>query len=564
MHLTRRRKTHRSREAGQAVVFVVLILGIFLLGALCFAFDFSNMWFHRQAAQTAADAACTAGAMDLLVDSQGGSTGHQGFTVGTAYSCTTTSTDTICTYAAKNGYDSNNAAPGNLVNVSFPASVNGVTTPPSSIAGTHPFIRVDVLDNVGTFFLGLLNGSRSQGVRAFATCGIVQATAPIPLVVLDPRAGDSNTLSVQGTPTISIYGGPQRSIEVDSGNSAAVNVGGSATIDLSLGGPNLSGSDLGTYGGPASAPGGFKAGTTGHWIAPAAPVSDPFAQIVAPAQPSYVGTTTSVTATTPGVFCPDPTGCTEYSPGYYASGISVKNFTAIFDPGIYYIKGGFFADSNSCLYPSGALGDGSGGTLFYFADSSSVNVTANSGKKCFAFNSTAGYASTTSLVNGVKCTGASTIPPNLPATLTGNVLLGPCRTPTGANVPTLCTPNCSINYGDPQGTSDPLGEQRGFLFFQNRAQNASTNPSWQGGGQTLLSGTMYFHECVISGSDAGTGCSTTSAYNDVFSLGGNSGSGTYVLGQIVADQISLGGTSGITMDLNPSSVYSVLKASLLQ
>src|SRR5215469_1299287 len=117
MHLTRSRKAPRSREAGQAVVFVVLVLGIFLLGALCFAFDFSNMWFHRQAAQTAADAACTAGAMDLLVDSQGGATGHQGFTVGTAYSCTTTSTDSVCSYAAKNGYDSNNGAPGNLVNV---------------------------------------------------------------------------------------------------------------------------------------------------------------------------------------------------------------------------------------------------------------------------------------------------------------------------------------------------------------------------------------------------------------------------------------------------------------
>src|SRR5215470_11268666 len=128
-----RRKRCRSGEAGQATLFVVLILGIFLLGGLCLAFDFSNMWFHRQAAQTAADAACTAGAMDLLVDSQGGATGHQGFTIGTAYACTTTSTDSVCSYAAKNGYHSDNGAPGNLVNVSFPTSVNGVTAPPSSI-----------------------------------------------------------------------------------------------------------------------------------------------------------------------------------------------------------------------------------------------------------------------------------------------------------------------------------------------------------------------------------------------------------------------------------------------
>jgi hypothetical protein len=75
---------------------------------------------------------------------------------------------------------------------------------------------------------------------------------------------------------------------------------------------------------------------------------------------------------------------------------------------------------------------------------------------------------------------------------------------------------------------------------------------------------MYFHQCVTSGSDTGVGCSTSSAFNDNVTLGGNSGSGTYVLGQVVADQVTLGGTSGLTMDLNPSSVYSILKASLLQ
>jgi len=32
----------------------------------------------------------------------------------------------------------------------------------------------------------------------------------------------------------------------------------------------------------------------------------------------------------------------------------------------------------------------------------------------------------------------------------------------------------------------------------------------------------------------------------------------------VADQISLQGTSGLTMDLNPTSVYSILKASIFQ
>jgi hypothetical protein len=569
-------RSERVGEAGQSIVFMTLALGIFLLGALCFAFDLSNMWFHRQAAQSAADAACAAGAMDILVDAQGGATGKQGFTLGTAYSCTTASTDAVCSYAAKNGYNSNSLTPGNVVSVSFPTNAAngappGVAIPPSSVAGTYPFIRVDIIDHVQTFFAGLLNGATSKNVRVFSTCGVELATAPIPLIVLDPRSTDGATLSTQGNPTISIYGGPQQSIQVNSNASAAVNIGGSAQIDLSHGGPGSppTGSNLGVYGGPSTAPGGFIPGTTGSWLSPSSPINDPFAQIPAPAQSTHVGTITSVA---PGINgCPviGVASCDEYSPGYYSGGISVSGpggpniIVSIFDPGIYYIVGGFSANSNSCMRPSTAVGDGSGGTMFYFADANSVNVTANSGKKCPTdpstfFNTTSG---TGSLSYGAKCTAVSSIPSNLPATLSGSVLLGPCQAPT---VSTLCAPNCALNYGDPLGITNPIGEQRGFLFFQNRAKNASTNPQWQGGGQFLLSGTMYFHQCVTSGSDTGTGCSTASAYHDIVSLGGNSGSGTYILGQIVADQVSLGGTSGLTMDLNPTSVFSILKASIFQ
>ena len=582
--LSFRRRSHRASEAGQAMLFFILILSVVLLAAVCLAFDLSNMWFHRQAAQSAADAACTAGAMDLLVDAEGGATGHQGFTAGTPFDCSSSGNpgSSVCQYALQNGYDSSNSSPGNLVSVSFPAGVNGVTTPPAGMAPT-PFIRVDVLEHVQTFVLGLLNGSRTADVRAFAACGLELAQSPIPLIVLDPRATDGATLSTQGNPTISIYGGPQKSIQVNSSYTGAVNIGGSASIDLSQGGPNSppTGSDLGTYGGPATAPSppSFKPGTTGHWISPSSPINDPFAQVVAPGQPSNPVQPAGLTcasipcAVAPGVNgCPSTgvAGCDEYTPGYYPTGISVKGpggsniRVAIFDPGVYYIKNGLTADPNSCLRPSTAVGDGSGGTMFYFADASSINVSSNSGKKCPAASST--YFNTTSgagsIPYGAKCTSASQIPANLPATLSGSVLLGPCQKPDPATG--VCAPNCSINYGDPLGTTNPIGEQRGFLFFQNRAVNASTNPQWTGGGQFLLSGTMYFHQCVTGGSDTGTSCSTSAAYNDVVSLGGNSGSGTYVLGQIVADQISLQGTSSLTMDLNPTSAFTILKAALVQ
>jgi hypothetical protein len=100
-----------------------------------------------------------------------------------------------------------------------------------------------------------------------------------------------------------------------------------------------------------------------------------------------------------------------------------------------------------------------------------------------------------------------------------------------------------------------------MLFFQNRAQAATAD--FSGGGQFLLSGTMYFHQCVTGGADTGLGCSTTSAFNTTVSLGGNSGSGT-IVGSIVVDQLTLHGTSGITMDLNTTGANSILKATLLR
>jgi hypothetical protein len=185
--------------------------------------------------------------------------------------------------------------------------------------------------------------------------------------------------------------------------------------------------------------------------------------------------------------------------------------------------------------------------MFYLTNGS-VNVNNNSGTKCATPFVTAGYASTSTLQYGVKCTATSQItPPNLlPPTLTGNVMLAPCFG----------------TYGDPLGALDPIGVQRGILLFQDRA-SLSANPSWGGGGSFLLAGTMYFHSCNASGTGSPCGAAGT-YYNDIFTLQGGSGSTTYVLGDIVADNIALGGNSAITMDLNPTKAFTILKASLLQ
>jgi hypothetical protein len=491
--------------------------------------------------------------MDLLVGAQGGATGHQGFVTGTAFNCTAGSTAAPCQYAAKNGYDSGT---GNLVSVSFPATVSGVPTSsiaPSSLIPTA-FMGVLVTDNVQTFFSGMLSGNRTQAVRAYSACGVVLAKAPIPILVLDPFnpvvSPPQKALDIQGTPTIKIVGGPSQSIQVNSQSAIAVNIGGSATIDLTKGGNNFDGSSFGTYGGPATAPAGFVTAGSGKWMT-SSPIADPFAQIPAPPVPPDPTSTvplcdaTKIRANNCKVAhldaihgCPDVSGCTLFTAGYYPNGIAVKNETAIFDPGIYYVNNGLKLDSNSMVRPG--TGPGNFGGTFFYLTGNTVNCSGQIGLVCVKSDS--GSKSIDPFnTSAVQCPGGAAPDPqlNLPATLTGNVLLAPC---TGT-------------YGD------PLGKYRGILFFQDRASGGGGG--WGGGGGFLLAGSMYFHHCNAAGTGVSCGANPT-YYNSIFTLQGNSGSASYVLGDIITDNLAMGGTPTINMALNPLAAYSTLKATLLK
>lgn len=614
------RKTNFARtrvlrsEAGQAMLFLLLGLGTFLIGAMALAVDMGNLWFNRQAAQTAADAACTAGAMDLLVGATNGSLpSGANFTAGTAFSCDSKGSPTAspCQYAALNGFNSSLTASqatsgtlGNNVSVSFPSasSYPNFAFPPSSVTSTA-LIQVTVANNIPTFFAGMLKGLSKQNISASALCGVIQAASPIPILVLNPTV--SNAFQVQGTPNIAIVGGPSKSIQVNSVSTSAASFGGaSANVNLCAGGNTFCGSSMGVWGPltslpgsgqfyasastctanrPSGAPACSPTQTAPQFNDPSAPIADPLATQLAPQVPSTTrsGPSGSAAAGTQG--CPLTTGnCDVYSPGYYPSGIQVKNGASIFDPGIYYLQGNpgcgggknaasFCAQSNSCIRPSTNTGDGSGGTIFYFADTGGLSVVVGSNAGCTgnaAFNLTTG---TGSLANGIKCTASSQIPKNLQTlgTLQGSILLAPCQAPTVTSAcasavnPKTGKDNCSLNFGDPLGATDPIGEQRGILFFQDRGIATAASPSWDGGGSSLLAGTIYFHQCVKTGTDTGQGCSSA-AYGDQMTLGGNSGSTTYVFGDVIVDQLQLGGTSGITMDLNPSAASTTLKAALLQ
>src|SRR5262249_30231630 len=107
-------------------------------------------------------------------------------------------------------------------------------------------------------------------------------------------------------------------------------------------------------------------------------------------------------------------------------------------------------------------------------------------------------------------------------------------------------PGISPTYGSTDGN-------RGFLLFQTRS--VPVTASWGGGGQFLSSGFFYFHSGTGAKCGTGTSCLT---------LQGGSGTSAYTLGNIVVDELTMGGSPNINMILNPTSKFEVLKPTLLQ
>jgi Putative Flp pilus-assembly TadE/G-like len=577
MRKTSRKNKRRSRESGQAAVFLVLAMGLFLIGSMGFVVDGANLWFHRQSAQTAADAACTAGAMKMLSVAAGATPPDPNW-IGNSFQCSGSmsgsggnvpnSGSAPCQYAAFNGYSSSglktNQA-GTDVSVTFPGSFSSIPACPNGsslcnaedIAAT-PYLQVNVTDRVQTTFLGLLNGGRSVDVGAQAMCGLSNVLSAVPVLVLNPNAPNSgltSTMTAVNPASLTILNGPQTSIQVNSNDANAVNLS-SVTVDLS----GANGGDGGNFAlaGRESQSAAKGVGSKidlggGEWVQAAGVISDPFASVPAPALPA------PATAHFTEPSCPGISGisCEHYFPGYYPIGITVPTTSggsggsgegsggasgvAIFDPGIYYLDGDFVAGAGTCLRPNITFPP-TEGTVFYLHGASSLQVNRLSGGASIC-------PTTTVPISSLQCTASGNqMFSGLPAAgLSGNVLLAPCTGP----------------YGDPTGD----GTQRGMLFFHDRDTQPAIQPKWRASGSFGLVGNVYFHYCNSSTSNAtgsGANCDPN-AFTNIFNLG--SGSPAYIVGDIVVDQLQLGqmgGPSTITVSLNPSTQYRVLKASLLQ
>jgi hypothetical protein len=533
-----------TSESGQAAVSLLLMMGIFLLGTLALAVDFTNIWFHRQAEQGAADAACQAGAMDLLVSADGTSLPSMGYTAGVANDCVTASSATMCTYANANGYDGTGLVAGsasNRVSWTFPSSFTGVTAPPAAQA-PHPFLAVTIAENVRTFFVGLFNLSTVQQIDVTATCGLIQVKSAAPMLVLHPTM--SGAFTYNGGANLTIYGGPSRGLQVNSSSATGVNWAASGTANLSAGGANYTGADMAVVGGPAMNPsnGGsnyaYNGGSTGTWKSGVQAIADPYAGVAAPASvrsQTPVNTTSGKWVAYGTDDCPDHSNshypvshaCMEFTPGYYPSGINLPDnySTAIFTPGVYYINGSLNASGSNTLRmakPSGY--QRTDGVMFYFY-SGSLNISGCSG--CSSSN--VDVVQTTDLT----CDGSMPIA-GAPSTLSGNVLIA------------QCTSNGTYwdNGGD---TSDSRGSPgvRGLLLFHDHSN--TTAPQFTGSGALTSAGVLYFH---------------STSYQDVLSL--NNGSTFWVVGQIVTDQLNLTGSGSIVLVLNGVPSAGVMKAALLQ
>lgn len=580
-------------DDGQVSILVVLAVGLFLIMFVGFGVDMTNLFLHRQMAQGAADSACVAAVMDMQRQRVNGHCTTAGgtqypcgnftgvATLGTPFNCATTPTAAPCQYAKLNGYTGASASipavgtESNAVQVSFPASIPGVITPDASLTGPYPFVQLDVYDGVRVYFSSWLSGASTQVVHALAKCGLQTQTQPIPILVLDPS--EPKSFQINGNPTIQIVGGPNRSIQVNSdalaaqlsqdaaylGGSGGTTTCANAAVNLCQAGIKYDGADFGVTGGPPPTPGGFATNSPFGWRSGVNPVGDPFLVLPPPTDPGKAGVVThNIPYGQSG--CPDPSAttsndkCREYSAGDYsgANNINVQNFTALFDPGVYYIQGGALEfHANSMVRPSTNAGDGSMGTIFYLTCSNPGKCTSANEAYLYVGADSGSITADAFDTSRAHCPGDT--PPGwdarmgIPSTVTGNVLLGPCTT--------LGT---YVNAVMPNVGTDTLGPERGILFFADRSAAPKKGETMNGGGGLLLSGTMYFRDCP-SLLTTGTCNLPPTDYQTVATLTGGSGSGTRVFGEIVTDQLTLNGNSGITMDLNPWS-RPILKVELLQ
>ena len=529
----------RNPRAGQAILLLLLALGIFLLGALGWAVESSLYYTHRQMAQAAADAAAQAAITSIYARTNTGTNVMDG----TAFTCANgNDARTPCHFARQHGFGHTGSS--DVIAVDFPGSVPGV----AGLSGETPAIVGVTISRPFSSGLTQLVGGLGATVRARGVAAILIEVSPVPILVMHPDWPEA--MAINGNPTIQICGGPPRSIQVNSSSLTSFAVqgggGGSNIIDLSGAGPggtllgcNGSGGELGNHGGPfnfSATSNGYPGGT----ILPAGdgtyiqtlPIDDPMAVPMPvglePANPGG-GHPAPVEVTASGAGAADPEGCPlpagqkcwVYYPGEYTGGITIKNEMALFSPGLYYIDGGgFHVEANGIVHmkkPCTPTAPFHCGVVIYnkpAAANDIVEIRSNAGQ-----------------IGGVSYSQNLTV----------------------AGQTVACTGNC---FQGPPETAPYFG----VVFMNSRNTNFAQTHLMQGGGGLTIAGTLYFTNSFLPNKSDLAG---SSAYQTV-SLQGTPGSTTQIVGQILSDSLLLGGNSTIRMTLNPNAVLPIRKLALIR
>lgn len=522
----------RNSRTGQAVILLLLALGIFLLGAVGWAVESSLYYTHKQMAQAAADAAAQAAITSVYSRTNTGTN----LMDGTSFTCTNgTDLRTPCHFARQHGFGG--ASSSDVIEVDFPSSIPGV----ADLSAETPAIVGVTISRPFTSGLTQFVGGLGATVRARGVAAILIEISPVPILVMHPDEPES--FHINGNPTIQICGGPPRSIQVNSIDNASVDIDGNSNlVDLSGAGPggtllgcNGSGGEFGNHGGPfnfSASQNGYPGGTllpaTDDTYLKTLPVDDPLA-IPMPTDPAIPGNpggpvgppiTGGGVGAASGCQRPSNRTCTVYGPGVYTSDLSIKNDMALLLPGVYYIRGGFSIEANGivhmapCTMPDPDTGCG---VLIYLQPQNSndiVDIQSNAGQ-----------------IQGVAYSQ------NL----------------TAAGVAVPCTGNCL------QGP-DLSAPYWGVVFMVDRSTTYAQEHSFQGGGGLTIAGTLYFTNSFLPGKADLAG---SSAYQTV-TLQGTPGSTTQVVGQILVDSLEMAGNATIRMTLNPNAVLPIRKLALIR
>src|ERR1019366_883556 len=201
----------RKNEKGQAILLVVVAMGIVLVGALGLAIGGAQLFGHRGMAQVAADAAAQAAILSVF-DATNVGTNAFAATTGYTHTCTTTDVITPCTHARNNGFGGTS---DDVVFIDIPTAA-AVGMDPATLSGSDSvnLIRVTITRHVHNGIIRMLGAANTTHVKAIAVAAICSVQSPTPLLITHPNLAHS--LSTNGTTNIIICGGPTQSVEVNS------------------------------------------------------------------------------------------------------------------------------------------------------------------------------------------------------------------------------------------------------------------------------------------------------------------------------------------------------------